>query len=105
MGVAAAHGKTVAASKHGFSVGVLPFTALTFLAIDNSDTHNKNAATGSQPSSHGTDDPMANLSVPLSVCEMGDNQLNLLSRPCSPLRVLLTLMLSTISMFLMMQGH
>jgi hypothetical protein len=74
----------VAASKHGFSFGVLAFTALTFLAIDNSDTHNENAATGGQPSSHGTDVPMANFSVPLSVCEMGDNQLNLLSCPCSP---------------------
>jgi hypothetical protein len=94
----------VAASKHGFSFGVSAFTALTFLAIDNSDTHNNNAATGGQPSSHGTDVPMANFSVPLSVCEMGDNQLNLLSCPCSPLRVLLTLTLSTMSMFLMMRG-
>jgi hypothetical protein len=89
MGVAAACStaacsKMVAASKRGCSFGVSALTALTFLAIDHSDTHNKNAATDRQPSPHGTDVPMADFNVPLSVCEMGANPLNLLSSPCSP---------------------
>jgi hypothetical protein len=64
MGVAAACSKTVAASKYGCSFGVSALTALTFLAIDHSDTHNNNAATDCQPSSHGTDVPMADFNVP-----------------------------------------
>jgi hypothetical protein len=74
----------VAASKNGCSFGVSALTALTFLAIDHSDTHNKNAATDHQPSPHGTNVPMADFNVSLSVCEMGANPLNLLSCPCSP---------------------
>jgi hypothetical protein len=83
MGVATAHGKLVAASKHGFSFGVLVVTALAFLAFDNFDTRNENASTDHQPSPYGTNVPMADFNVPLSVCEMGADPLNL-SCPCSP---------------------
>lgn len=81
------------ASKHGFSFGASALTALTFLAIDHpEDTHNNNDATPRPPFPHdtnipmadGTDIPMADFNVPLPVCEMGTNQMNLLSRPCSP---------------------
>jgi hypothetical protein len=40
----------VAASKHAFSFGAAGFATLAFLAIDNSDTCNENAATDNQPS-------------------------------------------------------
>jgi hypothetical protein len=86
MGVAATHGKMVAASKHGFMAFLLVFQwsqHLLSCSIDNLDTHNENAATDCQPSPYGTNVPMANFNVPLSVCEMGADPLNL-SRPCSP---------------------
>jgi hypothetical protein len=60
----------VAASKHAFSFGAAGFSALAFLAIQNSDTCNENAATDNQPSLYATDVPKPDFNLPLSVCEM-----------------------------------
>jgi hypothetical protein len=45
----------VAASKHAFSFGAAGFATLAFLAIENSDTCNENAATDNQPSPYATE--------------------------------------------------
>jgi hypothetical protein len=73
MGVAAPHGKTVAASKHAskhaFSLGAAGFAALAFVAIPE-DNRNESAASDRQPSRYAANVPLPDLKVPLSVCEM-----------------------------------
>jgi hypothetical protein len=76
----------VAASKHAFSFGAEGFATLAFLAIENSDTCNENAATDNQPSPYATDVPMPDFYLPISVHEMDTDAYPLNpDRPWSPL--------------------
>jgi hypothetical protein len=89
MGVAAAHGKMPAASKHAFSFGSKVGTfsavaALTFMAIDCPDAPNENAVSlDRKPSPSWTKPPPADFSVPISVREMDAGSLAI-SGACSP---------------------
>jgi hypothetical protein len=76
----------VAASKHAFSFGAAGFATLAFLAIENSDTCNENAATDNQPSPYATNALIPEFHPPVSVCEM-DTDASPLNpdRPWSPL--------------------
>jgi hypothetical protein len=69
MDITVANGNMAAASEHGFSFDgtagtLLVVAALAILAVDHSDTQNKNAATDCQPSPYFTDLPLANFPVP-----------------------------------------
>jgi hypothetical protein len=76
----------VAASKHAFSFGAAGFATLAFLAIDNSDTCNENAATDNQPSPYATGVPMPDFHLPISFREMDTDAYPLNpDRPWSPL--------------------
>jgi hypothetical protein len=76
----------VAASKHAFSFGAAGFATLAFLAIENSDTCNKNAATDNQPSPYATNVPIPDFHLPIPVCEMDTDAYPLnLDWPWSPL--------------------
>jgi len=88
MGVAAAHGKTMAASKHAskhhFSFGAAGVAALAFVAIPE-DNRNERAASGRQPTRHAANVPLPDFDVPLSVREMDNSTDSLdLGRPWSP---------------------
>jgi hypothetical protein len=78
MGVAVAHGKKPAASKHGFSFGgkvLASVAALSMLARDYSAIPNKNASTDCHPSTFWTNPPKADFPVPPSVREIDTNPL------------------------------
>ena len=89
MGVAAAHGKMPAASKHAFSFGSKVGTfsavaALAFMAIDRPDVPNENAVSlDREPSPSWTKPPLADFPVPFSVREMDAGSLAI-GGACSP---------------------
>jgi hypothetical protein len=70
MGVAVAHGKKQAASKHGFSFGgkvSASVTALSMLASDYLGIPNENASTDHHPSPFWTDPPCVSLAHSLDM--------------------------------------
>jgi hypothetical protein len=92
MGVAAAHGKMPAASKHAFSFGSKVGTfsavaALAFMAIDRPDVPNKNAVSlDCQPSPTWMEPPPVDFPVPFSAREMDAGSFVAIGGTCSPIQ-------------------